>query len=80
MTIMQNMDNEIKIPEWIPVALSEEEALASFAIALDALTTSLQEELRRGSFNREKAKSLTELLSVVVQEYNFLSFKKETLH
>jgi len=77
---MQKMDDDIKIPDWIPTAISEEEAMASFAVALERLTENLQTELRSGSFNGEKAKILMELLTVVIQEYNFLSLKKDSLH
>ncbi len=77
MIIMHNMDSDIK---WVPTALSEEEALASFAVALESLSKNVQTELQTGSFDREKAKMLMELLTVVIREYNLISLTKETLH
>ena len=77
MIIMQKMSDDIK---FLPIATSEEEAMASLATAIRLYSNELVYELCRGIFNEEKAESLMNLYKVVQNEYILLSLKKDTLH
>ena len=77
MIIMQKMSDEIK---FLPIATSEEEAMASLATAISLYSKELEMELCQGVFNKDKAESLMNLYKVVQNEYNFLALKKNTLH
>ena len=77
MIIMQKMSDDIKL---LPIATSEEEAMASLATAIRLYSKELENELCRGIFNEEKAESLMNLYKVVQNEYILLSLKKDTLH
>ena len=77
MIIMQKMSDEIK---FLPLATTEEEAMASLATAIRLYSKELEMELCQGIFNKAKAESLMNLYKVVQNEYNFLALKKDTLH
>ena len=77
MIIMQKMSDEIK---FLPLAATEEEAMASLATEIRLYSKEIEMELCQGVFNQEKMESLMNLYKVVQNEYNFLALKKDTLH
>ena len=74
--------NDEQEQEWQIISYegSEEEAIEAFAESLGNLTSHVQQELKRGVFDEEKVGTLMKLLSVVVQEYDFITHKNKTIH
>ena len=78
---MKIMNDESE-QEWQVISYegTEEEAIKAFSISLANLTDHVQQELKRGVFDEEKVNTLVKLLSVVVQEYDFITLKNKTVH